>query len=427
MTVWYDYTTSLRATSRNGIAATEWRIGHELAHIDAGMRAFHLAPGRRLVEVDAASQLPSAIYADPHAVLTSVSVTGDTWRSDVRALLVSTLGPVSTPVIQSLTRARVAVARWRSAVRGLRRPMPGGAAIADVVGPDDIVVSMGADWAGDLLRAIGDLKRRTGCRVVVMVYDLIPLTHTHLAFHKEPALFDRYYRQVLEVADLVTCISEASRSDLADFAAARSLAMPPAEVLHLGDTDRDVGPASVSRERFFLWVGTIERRKNLELLYDALRILESEGAELPTIAVVGSPGWGVDDLLAEIRLGSTRSARALVLLGGVPDDTLASLYERAAALLFPSHYEGWGLPLREAAIRGCPVAAGDTPASHEALAGFDGATFLPTDDPGPWASYLAAVPAPVAPASVNTWAATTERLVRLVGVLGSEPLSRDRR
>src|SRR5690606_27345041 len=110
------------------------------------------------------------------------------------------------------------------------------------------------------------------------VYDLIPLSHPHLAFHNEPALFDRYFKRIAAVSDLITCISEQSRQDFLRFGEREQLAVPRAEVLRLGeDAPTSNAPAEqLGTGGFFLWVGTVERRKNLELVYDALRIIESE-------------------------------------------------------------------------------------------------------------------------------------------------------
>ena len=76
-------------------------------------------------------------------------------------------------------------------------------------------------------------------------------------------------------------------------------------------------------------MGTIERRKNLELIYDALRIIESEAGEVPRVVVAGAIGWGVDDLIAELQLQSTAASRAIVLIGPVDEPTLDDLYRRA--------------------------------------------------------------------------------------------------
>lgn len=417
MTIWYDATTSMRATSRNGIANVEWSIGEGL-RAGGDVRFFASRARHGLVEIDPDTDLAAAFYAsDPVDAPLTVTVAAPTWRDRVRGLLRDTLGPRSTPVIRTISAVYQAPKQVR---RRLSRAGRAGAAptpavrLRDVVGPGDVVVSMGAEWEGKLASELADLRARTGCRVVTMVYDLIPLTHTHLAFHKEPDLFERYYTSLLGCSDLITCISEQSRQDLLRFAADRGLTVPRTEVLYLGEHLPDAPPGVARDGDFFLWVGTVERRKNLDLVFDALRILESEGARLPTVVVAGATGWGVSDLLNELALQSTAASRAIVMLGPVDDATLDRLYRRARALLFPSHYEGWGLPIREAAVRGCPVAAGDSPAVREAVAGYAGATLLPTDDPDPWARFLADPIEPVAPAPVRPWSATVADLLAFV-------------
>jgi glycosyltransferase involved in cell wall biosynthesis len=243
-----------------------------------------------------------------------------------------------------------------------------------------------------------------------MVYDLIPLTHTHLAFHSDRALFTSYYRTLVWVSDLITCISHQSQSDLLEFVAAHELTAPPTAVLRLGDGDHPPRVEPAPRGDFFLVVGTVERRKNVELIYDALRILESTGGTVPVVVVAGAVGWGVDDFLHEIRHASNAASRAIVMLGTVDDRMLDALYRRARALLFPSHYEGWGLPLREAAVRGCPIAAGDCPAAREAVGSYAGAILLPADDAGPWADYIAGEPPIAEPAEFHPWSASAQEL-----------------
>lgn len=416
MTVWYDVTTSLRATSRNGIANVEWSIGAALRDTSADVRFFALAGRNRLVEVSQA-ELAGAFYASGHRPAPSAFViAAPTWRDRVRAGLRATLGPRSVRVIRSLSALYQSPKRWSDWLAARRAHAPQDARVAtlaDAVQAGDVVVSMGADWEGGVAALLGDLRRTTGCRVITMVYDLIPITHTHLAFHKEPELFVRYYLQLLVGSDVITCISEQSRQDLLTFAAEHGVAMPRTEVLYLGEHVATPVPAG-PRGDFYLWVGTIERRKNLDLLYDALRILETAGAELPTIVVAGPFGWGVDDLRAELVLRSTAASRAIVMLGPVDDDVLDGLYRRARGLLFPSHYEGWGLPVREAAVRGCPVAAGDSPALREATRGVVGAVLMSTDDPSEWAEYLRRGPEPTTPAPARPWTATAADLLAFV-------------
>lgn len=415
MTIWYDYTTTTRSTGRNGIANVEWSVGRALGQHRPDVRAFAVREGRRPVVIDPEVDLREAAYARPVApTQVAPTLTRDRGLRVALGESIAAYAPWSMGALSSLLRVvrglRSRIRRWSGLTREHRD------LVEPLVERADVVVSLGADWSGELADALGRIRSRSGCLVVTMVYDLIPVTHPHLAFHNDPAFFGRYFERLLRVSDLIVCISEQTQLDLLDFAARRSLEVPETAVLRLGEHE-PAGPLSNgadARGDFFLWVGTVERRKNLELLHDALKILDSEGDVLPTIVVAGAMGWGVDDLLAEIGLQSTAPSRSLVLLGPVEDDVLDGLYRRARALLFPSIYEGWGLPVREAAVRGCPVAVGDNPALREVVADLERATILPVDDPEPWARYMAETPPVQAPAEVHPWSSTAAQLSSVI-------------
>lgn len=412
MTIWYDFTTTLRNQGRNGIANVEWSIGAALLADAHPPRAFALQPGSGLIEVDPSVDLATTVYASGGSGASTAQLTTETWRDTVRSVILATESRHATTAIRAISRVYQSPKQVRSglsrragkvASRVAPTSMPNGPApIRTSVTSSDVVVSMGADWDGTLVRELARLRARTGCRVVTMVYDLIPLTHTHLAFHNDPQLFADYFRALLTTSDLITCISAQSRTDLLRFAEREGLTAPPCEVLRLGE-NAPHAPRGDEVDDFYLWVGTVERRKNLELLYDALRIIESEGGTPPRIVVAGAAGWGVTDLIDELDQQATPASRAIWRLGSVDEATLEGLYGRARALVFPSHYEGWGLPVREAAVRGLPVAAGDSPAVREAAEGYPGATLLPTDDPGPWARYLLAEHPRATPAPHRAW------------------------
>lgn len=416
MTIWYDFTTTLRNRSRNGIANVEWNLGWALMELDGDVRPCALG-ATGLVAIEPESVRAGALYGVTEPQET-IAAPPRSLRLDVVKGLDRRFGPKAAPLTAALSDVYQLTRRARSRALAAGKRMagvmtPAATRLSSLVAADDVVVSMGADWSGELARQLSMLRASTGCRVVTMVYDLIPLTHTHLAFHKDRTLFTSYYEQLLAASDEITCISRQSQLDLLAFAARRGLAAPTTHVLRLGDATGAVAAADSARGDFSLWVGTIERRKNLELLYDALRILDSERHPLPTLVVAGATGWGVDDLLAELRVGSTAASRSVVLLGPVDERTLEQLYARARALLFPSHYEGWGLPLREAAIRGVPVAAGDSPAAREALADCPGATLLSPDDPGEWADFMSTTPGTCTPVAPHTWADAGAELVEI--------------
>jgi glycosyltransferase involved in cell wall biosynthesis len=132
--------------------------------------------------------------------------------------------------------------------------------------------------------------------------------------------------------------------------------------------------------RFLLSLATLEPRKGLDVLIEALARL---GPSAPPLLVVGQPGWGGVDLASAARAAGLGDVRAL---GRVPDDELAVVLRAAAALVAPSRAEGFGLPVAEAMAVGTPVVCSDAPALVE-VAG-DAALFAPVGDAEALAAQL---------------------------------------
>jgi glycosyltransferase involved in cell wall biosynthesis len=125
-------------------------------------------------------------------------------------------------------------------------------------------------------------------------------------------------------------------------------------------------------DHYLLYVGNGRPHKNLRLLEDLSRVLPS-----PLILVVG---------LSARERKQLRPGHGLHLLPMVPDEDLPALYGGATAFLFPSHYEGFGLPPLEAAACGAPVLVADTSSLHEIWNG--AAVLLPPDDARAWQAAL---------------------------------------
>jgi len=111
------------------------------------------------------------------------------------------------------------------------------------------------------------------------------------------------------------------------------------------------------QEPFWLAVGSMEPRKNYSALFSAIDMYWRRSKQPSPVCLVAPTGWKNDELKKKTR---ELEARGRVRVPGhVDEQSLGSLYERALALLFPSWYEGFGLPVLEALQCGCPVVCSD--------------------------------------------------------------------
>lgn len=118
------------------------------------------------------------------------------------------------------------------------------------------------------------------------------------------------------------------------------------------------------RQPFLLAVGLIQPRKNLSRLLQAFALIKDKYPEL-CLAIVGRAAWGWEEL--QKQLASLGLAQRIVLLGAVPDADLPDVYRAAEMLVYPSLYEGFGLPPLEAMACGTPVVASNTTSLPEVV------------------------------------------------------------
>ncbi|MDY7096057.1 MAG: glycosyltransferase family 1 protein [Acidobacteriota bacterium] len=143
-------------------------------------------------------------------------------------------------------------------------------------------------------------------------------------------------------------------------------------------------PPENTPRSFCLHVGTLEPRKNLGTVLAAWRELRKRGVEVPALVLCGKRGWKAESLDAELEAGISEGW--LLRFGYLANEELAALYHRARAVVFPTLYEGFGLPAVEAQQAGAPLVCSDLPVLRE-VAG-DGALYAPPEDPQAWADAL---------------------------------------
>jgi len=196
---------------------------------------------------------------------------------------------------------------------------------------------------------------------VLTVHDLI---FRHLPMHHKR--LNRWYLNVTmplycQRATHVIAVSECTRRDLI---AAYDLPEEKVTVVHEAAAPRfrlqppEAVAAVRSRyglpDRYLLFVGTIEPRKNLACLLSVFEAMRAAGLS-DGLVIVGRRGWLYDDFFARLEQSPVRDA--VLFPGYVPDEDLPAVYSGAQGLVFPSVYEGFGLPVLEAMACGTPVVA----------------------------------------------------------------------
>ncbi|HVF13676.1 MAG TPA: glycosyltransferase family 1 protein, partial [Acidimicrobiales bacterium] len=199
--------------------------------------------------------------------------------------------------------------------------------------------------------------------VVVTVHD-IGFVHHPADVSPGVRRMARLLPQILSRAAAVVTVSEFTRNELLDWQphlADRITVIPNGSHHRIAPTSVGETP---SRPPYALMLGTLEPRKNLPLALDALSILRQRGVDL-RLVLAGSRSILIDlpSMLSERGLG----APEVVCTGYIDDSRVASLMAGARMLVFPSLYEGFGMPLIEAMQSGVPVVAARAGATPETL------------------------------------------------------------
>jgi len=252
----------------------------------------------------------------------------------------------------------------------------------------------GADWNTKDPAALAELKRRHGFLIVMVCHDLIPIKFPHFYTSRDVEVFTNYYRSSLHFVDRFICVSRRTARDLHDFARSEGQSMTDFRVERLGANAsrppsgvKELAP-SLKPRHYALFVSTIEPRKNHALLYRIWLQLVSRGIPASTgfkLVFVGRPGWNTEALMSEIA-ADKRLAGTIVHLGDVDDVALSELYRHASFCVYPSLYEGYGLPIVEALSYGRAVIASSAGSMPEVIQDF-GPCLDPTDDEA-WLAQL---------------------------------------
>lgn len=214
-------------------------------------------------------------------------------------------------------------------------------------------------------------KKIEGCEFISIVHDIMPLTH--------PQFFPLFYRKFLKrylpssvnSSDIIITISNSSKKDIIEY-----FKVPESKIKvvyntisprfrKLDESEKKFLESKTNLslpEKYLLYVGVIEKRKNIDMIIKIAEKLRSVDEKLK-IVLAGRYGYGSDELKDKIQ----KLSDVILIYNKVNDEDLLLLYNLAFAFIFPSYVEGFGIPPLEAMACGKPVIASNCDALREII------------------------------------------------------------
>lgn len=257
----------------------------------------------------------------------------------------------------ALASGDVAAPDWQQAVAELKARVEQGPPLAFPQGA--FLINLGTSWwLQNYFLHVRTAKAQHGVRYVPYVHDCIPIITPEHCTEELTRDFITWAAGVFQHADHIAVNSRATAADVARVArylgyeiADPAVVRLDAEYRRPGQPAQDTGSFmrhELKPGSYVLFVSTIESRKNHLLAFSAwLGLIKKHGmARVPRLVCVGNHGWLNDAIYA--KLGASKLLQQKVLmLSKIPDAALQFLYENCLFTLFPSSYEGWGLPVTE--------------------------------------------------------------------------------
>jgi glycosyltransferase involved in cell wall biosynthesis len=198
-----------------------------------------------------------------------------------------------------------------------------------------------------------------GYKKITTVHDAIPFIYPETQPLLTRLVFQTLIRAAKFTADAVITVSEDAAKDIQHhigIAPNKLHVTPngvhPAPTFSEAQCQQTLQQLGISKS-YFLYVGALHPRKNLSRVLEAFTPLSKTYSETQLV-IVGPPSWGANETLAEI-LENAKASKRVLFTNYVSDEVLHQLYGGAHALVFPSLYEGFGLPALEAMSHGTPV------------------------------------------------------------------------
>ena len=228
---------------------------------------------------------------------------------------------------------------------------------------DDCVIVLGSSWMRNTryLRDIISLKKRFNIKLIAAIYDVIQWKFPTWYPKSVSQEFIDNTSRFLPWVDTILASSVSTSNDVKQFLLDRGIPKPTINIFRLGDEVSNFDGSSevqshftdeLNNKKFVLFVSTLDYRKNHKLLLEIWsRLIDAYGDLTPYLVLVGRTGWRGEETVHFLNTDQRLSSRVL-LLQGVSDATIGWLYDHCLFTVYPSLYEGWGLPVAESLRRG---------------------------------------------------------------------------
>ncbi len=240
------------------------------------------------------------------------------------------------------------------------------------------LINLGTSWwLQNYFLKVRTIKQTRGVRYIPFVHDMIPIMTPEHCVRELTQDFISWVVGVFDHADSFLVNSQATKRDLITVAARlghevaeEQITVTPLDADFRAPGRQPADPVLLDRWRlrpdaYVLFVSTIESRKNHIGAFNAWLALIRKHGTVPMLVCVGSEGWLNQAVHA--RLASSPELQTKVLmLSRLADEELACLYQHCMFTLYPSHYEGWGLPVTESLCYGKPTLISDSTSLPEA-------------------------------------------------------------
>lgn len=232
--------------------------------------------------------------------------------------------------------------------------------------PGDWLVNLGSSWNAPYQPAALESLHRLGGRLAILVHDLIPHLFSEWSTQATLQEYRLWLHETLPRADLLLTNSRNTAADIASCLSRAQGVLPPVAVLPMGGLPVS-GSVLQPVRPFVLLVSTLEVRKNHALMFKVWQRLLAQYPEshVPDLVFAGKRGWLIDDFLSQIDNAGWLGGK-IRFIESPSDAELAMLYRQCLFTVYPSLYEGWGLPVTESLGFGKTVAASNRASIPEA-------------------------------------------------------------